>query len=77
MHAVVTSYTNRGFRRKVATVRMSPRLPLDPRTMTGDEMTVVIRDAITELGDLTYVDQYAFIVKARAERAARKAADQA
>ena len=77
VHAVVTSYTNRGFRRKVATVRMSPRLPLDPRTMTGDEMTVVIRDAITELGDLTYVDQYAFIVKARAERAARKAADQA
>ena len=44
--------------------------------MTGDEIVAVIRDALVELGGLTYVDVPAFVAKARAEReAAKKAAE--
>jgi 1-acyl-sn-glycerol-3-phosphate acyltransferase len=75
VHVIATTYTDRGRRRQLARVRISPPLPIDPRTMTGDEMTVIIRTALAEAGQLDYVDQYAFVVKARAEREARNAAD--
>ena len=76
VHAIVTTYTD-GSRRKHARMRISERLLIDPRTMSGDEMTVIIRKRIAEIGHLDYVDQYAFVVKARAEREARKAAESA
>ena len=76
VHAIVTTYATRG-RRKLARVRISERLPIDPRTMSGEQMTVIIRERIAALGHLTYVDQYAFVVKARADRDARRAAESA
>lgn len=75
VYAVATTYPEgSGFRRK-ARVRFSPPLPIDPRTMSDDEIVVVIRDALLELGDLTYVDVPAFVAKARADREAAKQAE--
>lgn len=73
VHAIATTYERPEKGRQVATVRISPRLPVDARAMTGDEMTRVITTALVEHSGLEYVDQYAFIVKARAEREARRA----
>ncbi len=67
VHAVAVRYTPKG-RRTVARIRISERLPIDARTMSGAEMTEVIRASLVELGELRYVDQYAFVVKARLER---------
>jgi hypothetical protein len=36
--------------------------------MTADEMVTSVKDALVELGDLIYVNQYAFVAKARLER---------
>jgi 1-acyl-sn-glycerol-3-phosphate acyltransferase len=72
VYAVATTYPEgSGFRRK-ARVRFSAPLAIDPRTMTGDEIVAVIRDALVELGGLTYVDVPAFVAKARADREAAK-----
>ena len=76
VHAVATTYGDGSWGRRLATVRISPRLPVDPTTMSGQEMTDVVRDALVDLGGFTYVNQYAFVVKARAERAARAAQPQ-
>ena len=73
VHVVATTYGDGSFRRQLATVRISPRLPVDPAKMTGQQLTDIVRDALVELGGFTYVNQYAFVVKARAERAARAA----
>jgi len=73
VHAIATTYDDTSGARTLARVRLSERLPVDPRTMSGDEMTTVIRDALVEHGKLGYVDQYAFVVKARLERDRRKA----
>lgn len=72
VHVVVTRYTRRPRRRVQATVLVSGPLSLDPRTMDADELTAAIRDALVELGGLTYVDRYARDVKAelRAQRQA-------
>ncbi|HEY5136377.1 MAG TPA: lysophospholipid acyltransferase family protein [Candidatus Nanopelagicales bacterium] len=67
VHAVAVRYTPHG-RRTHARIRISERLPIDARTMTGQQMTEVIRDRLLTLGELDYCDQYAFVVKARAER---------
>jgi len=71
VHAVVTGYEPRGWRRTRVRIRVSEPLPLDPRTMPADEMTDIIRDALLELGGQRYVDRYARDVKAelRASRA--------
>jgi 1-acyl-sn-glycerol-3-phosphate acyltransferase len=73
VHAVAVRYFPKG-RRTLARVRISERLPIDARTMSGPEMTAVIRDRLLTLGDLDYCDQYAVVVKAQAarERAARE-----
>jgi 1-acyl-sn-glycerol-3-phosphate acyltransferase len=68
VHAVAVRYTPHG-RRTDARVRISERLPIDARTMTGQQMSDIIRDRLVTLGELDYCDQYAFVVKARAERA--------
>jgi 1-acyl-sn-glycerol-3-phosphate acyltransferase len=70
VHAVVTSYTRRPRRRTRVDVRISEPLPLDSRTMSPEEMTELIRDALLELGGQTYVNRYARDVKAEL-RAAR------
>jgi hypothetical protein len=74
VHAIATTYSSAGRGRKTATIRVSERLAVDARTMTGEDMTTVIRTSLADLGNLTYVDQYAFVVKARLEREARRAA---
>jgi 1-acyl-sn-glycerol-3-phosphate acyltransferase len=73
VHVVTTQYENRQFPRRIrVTVRASEPLPLDARTMTPDEMTTIVRDAMLALGGQTYEDTYAQEVKAR-QRAARGA----
>jgi 1-acyl-sn-glycerol-3-phosphate acyltransferase len=67
VHAVAVRYTPKG-RRTVARIRVSERLPIDARTMSGAEMTEVIRASLVELGGFRYVDQYAVVAKARLER---------
>jgi hypothetical protein len=47
------------------TVRVSDRLPVDPRTMDADKLAEIIRDALLALGGQAYVDSYAQDVKAR------------
>jgi 1-acyl-sn-glycerol-3-phosphate acyltransferase len=74
VHAVTVRYTPQG-RRTLVRVRVSERLPIDARSMTGQQMTDIIRDRMLTLGELDYCDQYAFVVKAKAERE-RKAAQQ-
>ena len=73
VHVVATTYGAGSFGRTLATVRVSAALPIDRATMSGQEMTDMVRDALVDLGGFTYVNQYAFVVKARAERAAREA----
>ena len=75
VHAVAVRYSPHGRRTKVR-VRISERLPIDARTMTGPQMTEILRDRLLTLGELDYCDQYAVVVKAKAakERAAREAA---
>jgi 1-acyl-sn-glycerol-3-phosphate acyltransferase len=71
VHVVTMEYENRPFPRRIrARARVSGPLPLTPRTMTPDEMTTIVRDAMLALGGQTYVDTYAQEVKAalRAER---------
>ncbi len=75
VYAVATTYPDGSCLRRKARVRFSPPLPIDPRTMSGDEIVAVIRDALVELGELTYVDVPAFVAKARADREAKKAAE--
>lgn len=70
VHAVTVRYVPLGRRRRV-TIRVSERLPLDPRSMTGAEMTAVVRDRMVELGGLRATNQSAFVAKARAAREPR------
>lgn len=70
VHALTTQYERQPRRRTRVRLRISGRLPLDPRIMTADEMTTVIRDALLELGGQTYVDRYARDVKAERRAAA-------
>ena len=67
VHAVTVRYTPHG-RRTHVRVRVSERLPVDARTMTGPQMTDIIRDRMLTLGELDYCDQYAVVVKAKARR---------
>lgn len=66
VHAIATTYPPGGRLRSRAVVRLSPPLPVDARSMTGPEMTAVIRDALVELTGLRYVDRYAVVDKRRA-----------
>ncbi|HEX2705886.1 MAG TPA: lysophospholipid acyltransferase family protein [Candidatus Lustribacter sp.] len=59
VYAITTTYRRRPWRRVHVQVRLSVRLPVDARTMTADELTSVVRDALLELGGQTYVDIYA------------------
>ncbi|MGB8020689.1 MAG: lysophospholipid acyltransferase family protein [Candidatus Nanopelagicales bacterium] len=70
VHALTTRYAHQPRRRTRVQLRISGRLPLDPRSMTADEMTTVIRDALLDLGGQAYVDRYARDVKAERRAAA-------
>lgn len=64
VHTITTQYVSRPHRRTLVRVRLSERLPLDPGTMSPDDMVAVIRDSLLEHGGQTYVDVYARDVKA-------------
>ena len=59
VHAITTSYTKRPRRRTRVQIRISPPLAVDARTMTPDELTAAVRDALLALSGQTYVDRYA------------------
>lgn len=69
VHAIATTYPATGGWRSAARVRVSPRLPVDARTMSGAEMTAVLRDTLVELSGLRYIDRYAMVDKRRAAEA--------
>lgn len=71
VHAIATRYESISLGRTRATVKISPRLAIDAAVMSADEMVTTIRDALVQLGDLVYVNQYAFVAKARAARLAQ------
>jgi 1-acyl-sn-glycerol-3-phosphate acyltransferase len=68
VHAIATRYEKIALGRTQATVKISPRLAIDSAVMTADEMVTTVKDALVQLGDLVYVNQYAFVAKARLER---------
>lgn len=68
VHAVTTAFTRRSRRRIQVQVRISPPLHLDARTMTPDELTSRVRDALLELGGQTYVDVSARDAKRRKDQ---------
>ena len=70
VHAISTTYPGTRWGRKLVDVRLSARLPIDPRTMTADEIAAIVRDELLRLGGQEYVDRYATDVKR--ERAARQ-----
>ena len=76
VHVIATTYPPAGRFRSRARVRVSPRLPVDAHTMTGPEMTAVLRDALVELSGLNYIDRYAMVDKRRAAEAAERPAGQ-
>lgn len=59
VYALATRYTPRPRHRTHVEIRISPRLELDCRTMTADELTDAVRDALLGLGGQTYIDVYA------------------
>jgi 1-acyl-sn-glycerol-3-phosphate acyltransferase len=59
VYAVTTAYTHRPRRRTRVQVRISPRLSLDARTMTADELTNAVRDGLLSTGGQKYRDVYA------------------
>ena len=74
VHAVATRYEPISLGRTRATVKISPRLAVDAAVMSADEMVNIVKDALIQLGDLIYVNQYAFVAKARAARQAQDGA---
>jgi 1-acyl-sn-glycerol-3-phosphate acyltransferase len=66
VHTIATTYPPGGRFRSRARVRVSPRLAVDARSMTGAEMTAVLRDSLVELTELRYIDRYAMVDKRRA-----------
>lgn len=75
VHAIATTYPSAGGLRAAARVRVSPQLPVDARTMSGAEMTAVLRDALVELSGLRYIDRYAMVDKRRAAEAEGRTED--
>lgn len=68
VHAVATRYEKLPLGRIKVTAKISPKLAIDSAVMTADEMVTTVRDALVQLGDLVYVNQYAFVAKARLQR---------
>lgn len=65
VHAICTTYAGSRRGRKRVEVRLSERLPIDPRTMTPDEIVAVIQGTLLSLGGMPFVDAYARDVKAK------------
>src|ERR1700712_2530336 len=65
VHAVTMAYEKRAGGRLRVHGRISPRVPVDSRTCTPDELTQILTDALLETGGQEYVDEYAQAVKKR------------
>ncbi len=63
VHAIATRYGSKKGWRSTVEVRLSERLVIDPRSMTAQQITDVVREALLSLGGQTYVDRYAGDVK--------------
>jgi 1-acyl-sn-glycerol-3-phosphate acyltransferase len=70
VHAITTAYGRPRRGRIPVTLRLSPPLELDARSMDADQIVDVIRDALLETGGMPYVDAYARDIKAAAVAAA-------
>lgn len=63
VHAISTRYGSKKGWRTTVEVHLSERLAIDPSSMTAQEITDAVRDALLSLGGQTYVDRYAGDVK--------------
>jgi 1-acyl-sn-glycerol-3-phosphate acyltransferase len=64
VHAITTVYEGKRRGRQRVTVRISPRLDVDARTMDAEVLTQTVTQALVELGDLPYEHAFARNVKA-------------
>jgi len=64
VHAITTAYPGRRLWRRRVEIRLSPPLTLEARTMSADQLTDAVRDALLALGGMPYVDTYARDIKA-------------
>lgn len=71
VHAVAVGYPGRRLGRTRVDLRISPPLPIEPDVMTDEQVTIVVRDALLELGGMPYVDRFGTAVKAAQGRANR------
>lgn len=65
VHAMAIAYPGRRHGRQLVDLRFSKPLSIDARTMTADEVTDAVRDALIELGGMPYIHTFARSVKAR------------
>jgi 1-acyl-sn-glycerol-3-phosphate acyltransferase len=65
VHAVTMAYEKRPAGRVLVTGRVSPRVELDSRNASPEELTCRLRDALLATGGQDYVDEYAQTVKAK------------
>lgn len=70
VHTIATTYPPKGPIRARARVRVSPRLAIDARTMSAQEMTTALSSSLVDLSGLHYIDRYAIVDKRRAAEAA-------
>jgi 1-acyl-sn-glycerol-3-phosphate acyltransferase len=73
IHAVSIGYSPARFRRTRVELRMSGPLPIDLATMTAEQVTCCVRDALLAIGGMPYVDRFGTAVKAARARQARDA----
>jgi 1-acyl-sn-glycerol-3-phosphate acyltransferase len=66
VHAICTTYPEGGGLRRRVRVQLSPRLDVDIRVMSEEQVMTILRDALLELGGQTYVDESAASAKRRA-----------
>jgi hypothetical protein len=54
--------------RQPVRIRLSARLPIDPSTMTDDQIVDILREELLRLGEQAYVDESAATAKRRLAR---------
>jgi 1-acyl-sn-glycerol-3-phosphate acyltransferase len=68
VHAISTRYPEKTRMRQPVRIRLSARLPIDPSTMTDDQIVDILREELLRLGEQAYVDESAATAKRRLAR---------
>lgn len=65
VHAMSIGYTSGSMGRTRVDLRFTPPLALDSESMSPNELTDAVRDAILDLGGMPYVHQFGRAIKER------------